>query len=232
MTIKRLSIKQSMNKNVQAIMPQEDERFGFENKLISYLETLQTKQTESEEYQKNLISQFLKSLLPKNFINTSNRIDLAIYNGQDSTSSLGVILEVKSLTNKTEMMTRENINIKAFRETVAYYMGERFSGNLEIKKAIITNGFSWFVIEAKELEKYFYKNSKLHNLYDKWQKGQLSSSKTDFPWIIHRISKKQRNPTIHTGLRCFGVSPIGCAYMLRLSRRKPSRKRGFTPSQL
>lgn len=37
-------------------------------------------------------------------------------------------------------------------------------------------------------------------------------------WIIHRISKKQRNPTIHTGLRCFGVSPIGCAYMLRLSR--------------
>jgi MFS family permease len=52
------------------------------------------------------------------------------------------------------------------------------------------------------------------------------------PWIIHRISKKQRNPTIHTGLRCFGVSPIGCAYMLRLSQRKPSRKRGFTPSQL
>ena len=52
------------------------------------------------------------------------------------------------------------------------------------------------------------------------------------PWIIHRISKKQRNPMIHTGLRCFGVSPIGCAYMLRLSRQKPSRKRGFTPSQL
>jgi hypothetical protein len=27
-----------------------------------------------------------------------------------------------------------------------------------------------------------------------------------YTWIIHRISKKQRNPTIHTGLRCFGVS--------------------------
>lgn len=40
----------------------------------------------------------------------------------------------------------------------------------------------------------------------------------DLTWIIHRISKKQRNPMIHTGLRCFGVSPIGCAYMLRLSR--------------
>ncbi len=169
-----------MNKNVQAIMPQEDEKAEFEKKLISYLETLQAKKTESEEYQKNLISDFLKALLQKNFINTSNRIDLAIYNGQGSTSSLGVIIEVKSLTNKSEMMTRENINAKALRETVAYYMGERFSGNLEIKKAIITNGLSWFIIEAKELEKYFYNNKKLHDLYDKWQKGQLSSSKTDF----------------------------------------------------
>ena len=180
MAIKGLTLKQSMNKNVQAIMPQEDEKAEFEKKLISYLETLQAKQQESEEYQKNLISDFLKSLLPKNFINTSNRIDLAIYNGQDSTSSLGVIIEAKSRTNKSEMMTRENINAKAFRETVAYYMGERFSGNLEIKKAIITNGLSWFVIEAKELEKYFYNNKKLHGLYDKWQKHQLSSSNTDF----------------------------------------------------
>lgn len=180
MAIKALSLKQSMNKNVQAIMPQEDEKAEFEKKLISYLETLQAKKTESEEYQKNLISDFLKALLQKNFINTSNRIDLAIYNGQGSTSSLGVIIEVKSLTNKSEMMTRENINAKALRETVAYYMGERFSGNLEIKKAIITNGLSWFIIEAKELEKYFYNNKKLHDLYDKWQKGQFSSSKTDF----------------------------------------------------
>lgn len=180
MTIKRLSLKQSMNKNVQAIMPQEDEKSEFENKLISYIEQLQGKQTESEEYQKNLISDFLKSLLPNNFINTSNRIDLAIYNGKISTSSLGVILEIKSLSNKSEMMTRDNINVKAFRELIAYYMSERFSNNLEIKKTIITNGLSWFVIEAKELEKYFYNNKKLHDLYHKWQNGQLSSAKTDF----------------------------------------------------
>lgn len=198
MTIKGLSLKQSMNKNVQAIMPQEDEKAGFEKKLISYLERLQTKQTELEEYQKNLISEFLKSLLPKNFINTRNRIDLAIYNGQDSTSSLGVILEVKSLTNKSEMMTRKNINVKAFRETVAYYMRERFSGNLEIKKAIITNGLSWFVIEAKELEKYFYDNNKLHKLYDKWQKRQLSSSKTDF--LYNEVIAPQIDKAIENGI--------------------------------
>lgn len=198
MTIKILSLKQSMNKNVQTIMPQEDEKFEFEKKMVSYLEELQTKQTESEEYQKNLISQFLKSLLPKNFINTSNRIDLAIYNGQGSTSSLGVILEVKSLTNKSEMMTRENINVKAFRELVAYYMGERFSNNLEIKKAIITNGLSWFVIEAKELEKYFYDNKKLNNLYDEWQKGQLSSPTTDF--LYSKVIAPEIDKAIEKGI--------------------------------
>ena len=61
MAIKGLTLKQSMNKNVQAIMPQEDEKAEFEKKLISYLETLQAKQQESEEYQKNLISLILKT---------------------------------------------------------------------------------------------------------------------------------------------------------------------------
>ena len=55
MPIKGLTLKESMNKNVQAIMPQEDEKKAFENKLISYLEILQSKQNESEEHQKNLI---------------------------------------------------------------------------------------------------------------------------------------------------------------------------------
>lgn len=137
MTIKGLTLKESMNKNVQAIMPQEDEKEEFEKKLITYLETLQNKQNESEEHQKNLISDFLKSLLPKNFINTSNRIDLAIYNGQDSTSSLGVIIETKRLNNVNEMMRTDNINTKAFQEAVSYYLNERIvSNNLEIKKLL------------------------------------------------------------------------------------------------
>ncbi|MCZ2025869.1 N-6 DNA methylase [Enterococcus faecium] len=181
MAIKGLTLKESMNKNVQAIMPQEDEKKEFESKLISYIETLDSKKDESEEHQKNIISSFLKSVLPNNFINTSNRIDLAIYNGQDSNSTLGVTIETKRLSNLNEMMTTENLNTKAFQEAVSYYLFERtISENLEIKKSIITNGLSWFVIEAKELEKYFYNNKKLLSLYGKWQKKQLSSSNTDF----------------------------------------------------
>jgi len=179
--IKGITLKESMNRSVQAIMPLDEEKEIFAQKLVSYLTHLTSRESESEEYQKNLLKGFLESLLPYNFINTSSRIDLAIYNGKDSNSTLGVLFECKSLSNKSEMMTTERINSKAFQEIVAYYLNERlFEKNLEVKKCIITNGLSWFVIEAKEFEKHFFKNKKLIDLVTKFKNNQLSSNKTDF----------------------------------------------------
>ena len=181
MAIKGITLKESMNRSVQAIMPLDEEKEIFAQKLVSYLTHLTSRESESEEYQKNLLKGFLESLLPYNFINTSSRIDLAIYNGKDSNSTLGVLFECKSLSNKSEMMTTERINSKAFQEIVAYYLNERlFEKNLEVKKCIITNGLSWFVIEAKEFEKHFFKNKKLIDLVTKFKNNQLSSNKTDF----------------------------------------------------
>lgn len=181
MAIKGITLKESMNKSVQAIMPLEEEKEVFNQKLVGYLTYLRDKELESEEYQKNLLKGFLESVLPYNFINTSSRIDLAIYNGKDANSSLGILFECKSLINKSEMMSTEKINSKAFQEIVYYYLQERlFNKNLEIKKCIITNGLSWFVIEAKEFEKHFFKNKKLVDLVTKFRNNQLSSNKTDF----------------------------------------------------
>lgn len=181
MAIKGITLKESMNRSVQAIMPLDEEKEVFNQKLVSYLTHLKDKEDESEEYQKNLLKGFLESVLPYNFINTSSRIDLAIYNGKDANSSLGILFECKSLTNKSEMMSTEKINSKALQEVVYYYLQERlFNKNLEIKKCIITNGLSWFVIEAKEFEKHFFKNKKLVDLVTKFRNNQLSSNKTDF----------------------------------------------------
>ena len=139
--INAITLKNSMNKSVQAIMPLDEEKETFNKKLVTYLTKLKQNVDESEEFQKGLLKDFLSSLLPNNFINTSKRIDLAIYNGKDSNSSLGVIFECKSLTNKSEMMKTEKINSKALQEAVAYYLQERIiNNNLEIKKIIITNG--------------------------------------------------------------------------------------------
>ena len=100
MAIKGITLKESMNRSVQAIMPLDEEKEIFAQKLVSYLTHLTSRESESEEYQKNLLKGFLESLLPYNFINTSSRIDLAIYNGKDSNSTLGVLFECKSLSNK------------------------------------------------------------------------------------------------------------------------------------
>lgn len=182
--INAITLKNSMNKSVQAIMPLDEEKETFNKKLVTYLTKLKQNVDESEEFQKGLLKDFLSSLLPNNFINTSKRIDLAIYNGKDSNSSLGVIFECKSLTNKSEMMKTEKINSKALQEAVAYYLQERIiNNNLEIKKIIITNGLSWFVIEAKEFEKYFSRNKKLIDLFTKFNNRQLSGNDTNFLYI-------------------------------------------------
>ncbi|ANX13322.1 type II restriction endonuclease [Fictibacillus arsenicus] len=181
MSIQGLTLKQSMSKNIQAIMPQEDDKLVFEANLVGFLENLYAKPEESEEFQKNLLKDFLKECFPNNFINTIERTDLAIYNGPSPESTVGILIESKSLKNKSEMMSKVNYNTKAFQEIIHYYLNERLiRKNLEVKKCIITNGLEWFVIEAKEIEKHFVKNKKLIDLYNKWRLAQLSSVKTDF----------------------------------------------------
>ena len=45
---------------------------------------------------------------------------------------------------------------------------------------LVTNGYDFFVIDSNDLEKYFYKNKKLVDLFKKFEARQLSSTKTDF----------------------------------------------------
>lgn len=170
-----------MSKNIQAIMPQEEDKIIFERNLVEFLENLQARASESEEFQKNLLKDFLQKCLPNNFINTNGRTDLAIYNTPSPESTVGIIIESKSLRNKKEMISKSNYNTKAFQELIHYYLNTRLiHKNIEVKKCIITNGLEWFIFEAKEMEKHFTKNKKLIDLYNKWSLGQLSGNNTDF----------------------------------------------------
>lgn len=176
------NLKQNINRNVEAIMPQDDQKEEFTNALEEYYQKIAENQEQTEEFQKGIFRDFLEKVIPNKFINTSERIDLAIYNGETSKSKVGVIVEYKRLLgNESEMMSKEHLNVKAFRELVAYYLRERIvNGNLEVKKGIVTNGYDFFVIDSNELEKYFYKNKKLVDLFNKFEARQLSSTKTDF----------------------------------------------------
>ncbi len=55
MSIKGITLKESMNHSVQAIMPLDEEKEVFNQKLVGYLTHLRDKELESEEYQKNLL---------------------------------------------------------------------------------------------------------------------------------------------------------------------------------
>lgn len=199
MSVKEVTLKESMNKIVHTIMPLDEEKNRFVSLLTHYLNTLINNQNESEEYQKNLLKDFLSQVLPNNYINTYERIDLAIHNGAASESSPGVIFECKRLNNNSEMMSKRNLNTKAFQEIIYYYLKERIiKHNVEIKKCIVTNGLSWFIIDSKDLEKHFYKNKELLKCFEKFQKKQLSNQTTEF--FYEEIISPAINQAINKGI--------------------------------
>ena len=142
----QLKPKQALNKAFLKVKPNRTEIEAFKNNLITLLD--RTNDTESEEFHKNLVSDFLKKTYydPNHFINTKGRNDLVIHNGNTAKSSVGVIVEAKKPTNKAEMMTTTKLNAKAFQELVLYYLRERITHkNLEVKHLVATNINEWFI---------------------------------------------------------------------------------------
>ena len=124
MDLNKLKPKKALNKAFLKVKPNRTEIEGFKTNLIRLLN--RTNDTESEEFHKNLVSDFLKDTYYKlnHFINTKGRNDLVIHNGPESKTSVGVIIEAKKPTNKSEMVTTTRLNAKAFQELVLYYLRE------------------------------------------------------------------------------------------------------------
>ncbi|MEX2511427.1 MAG: DNA methyltransferase, partial [Cyclobacteriaceae bacterium] len=142
-----------------------------------------TNDTESEEFHKNLVSDFLKSTYyhPHHYINTKGRNDLVIHNGDKAKDSVGVIIEAKKPTNKAEMINTGKLNAKAFQELVLYYLRERITHkNLEVKHLVITNINEWFIFDATTFDRLFAQNNNLVKQFNDFEAGRLADTKTDF----------------------------------------------------
>jgi len=147
-------------------------------------------ENESEEHNKNIVSQFLRDTFYKNDyeINTAGRKDLVIHKGNTSQTPVSIIIEAKSPTNKTEMLSFEKPNAKAFHETIHYFLHERIiKQNKEIKHVIITNIYNWFIFDAVDFEKLFYANKTFKNSYQDWHDKKLLGNTTD--WFYNEIAK-------------------------------------------
>jgi len=198
MEYKELKPRKALNKAFLKVKPNRTEIEGFKQNLITLLD--RTNDTESEEFHKNLVSDFLKDTYYKqnHFINTKGRNDLVIHNGQNANTSVGVIIEAKKPTNRTEMpqafantkinkqtgeqmITNKKLNTKAFQELVLYYLRERITHkNLEVKHLVATNINEWFIFDATLFDRLFAQNKNLVNQFNEFEGGRLADTKTDF----------------------------------------------------
>jgi len=173
--------RKSINKAFLKIKPNRPEIEKFKTNLKRLLAKIDN--VESEENQKNHVRDFLRDTYyeGKYEINTKDRNDLVIHNGKDAKTSVGVILEAKRPANKSEMLTKENINAKAMQELVLYFLRERITqNNKEVKYLIATNVYEWFVFDAQDFEKTFANNKEFVKQFTDFEEKRLSGTKTEF----------------------------------------------------
>ena len=160
----------------------------FQNNLSKLLDGINEKET--EENQKNIVIEFLKNTYYKDLheVNTKGRQDLVIHNDKTAKSSVGVIIEVKRTSNKSEMISAQNPNAKALHELLHYYLKERFiNNNKEIKHLVITNVYEWYVFDGADFERFFFENKQLKEDYKNWTDGKLGINTTE--WFYKEIAK-------------------------------------------
>jgi len=134
----------------KAYLKEKIDKEKFEN-FLNALEFLKKEinEEESEEYNKNLIKDFFQRIEYEK-VNTYENIDLAIYNN----NRIEVLIETKSPSNKTQMITTTDFLKKAFFEALLYFLRESIKKkNYYIKHIIITNTKEWFIFDAVDFDK-------------------------------------------------------------------------------
>jgi adenine-specific DNA-methyltransferase len=138
-----LTIRKALNKAFLKVKPNRAEIDQFKQELNLLLTQVNPK--EHEEFNKNILSDFLKNTFyaPNHFINTKGRNDLVMHHDKSATSKVGVIIEAKRPDNTSEMPTEKrpdrfskpvrsgnvefDLNCKAVQELVLYYLRERIT---------------------------------------------------------------------------------------------------------
>lgn len=179
MKLKQLGIKQSLNKAYRLIKPERSDIEKFKANFKLLLGHINPH--ESEENMKGHVMDFLKNTWysPNFHIATKGRTDFVTHTGKDASHPVGVLFETKKPSNH-EMVTISDLNRKAMHEIVLYYLRERIEHhNNDIKYLVITNIYEWFVFDAPEFERLFFKDRNLVKEYKSWIAKQKVSSNND-----------------------------------------------------
>jgi hypothetical protein len=202
MKLKLLKPKQALNKAYLKEKVVRSAIDNFNNYFKTFLQNTSANKSD-EEHLKAQIAYFLRDTYYKDvaLINPIKKNDLVIHNGKLNTDSVGIIIEVKSLTNKAEMLFTDKPNAKALHELVLYYLRQRFrENNNKIKYLIATNIDEWFLFDANEFDKKIYRNVAIKNLYDTQQKEGK-----DNPWFYDELKKTLETQNLELEVTHFNI---------------------------
>ncbi len=188
----KINTRKALNPAYRKHKPLRKDVTNFTTQLQNCIDAVKLSDSkgESEEHIKSHFTSFFQSTFYKdNYINTKDRIDLAIYLDNTVKSDVGVIIEAKKPSNKAEFLTTKNLNRKALQELLLYYLRERVDNeNNNIKHLIATNGYEWYLFNASDFYDYFYKNKALLKEYKAFRDGLKDTSKNEL--FYNEIAKK------------------------------------------
>lgn len=154
---------------------------AFKAALVKYAQDVQqqktTKQTETTIVAGALMPFFQTNSLGYNCRPYSQKgqsgIDLAILSGGD----VAVIIEAKVVGSK-DMITKHDLNRKAFHEAIFYFMQEREKGNDKLTHIVITDFYEWFVFDAKDFDRLFWRNAQLKKTFHSYHAPNVLTKTT------------------------------------------------------
>lgn len=172
-------IKEIIRKSMLFSKVSEENISLFKAKVKEFFDFLVDGQT--EDTQRGFLHKFLDDTYYKEkylIMDDKDRKDLSILGEYKPSANCNVFIETKS-TISQDMVSENDLQNKAFYETILYYMDERSRHNDELKYVIITNMREWCLIDALEYDRIFWRNNAFRKKYEQFKMGQLSYSTTE-----------------------------------------------------
>ncbi len=171
--------------------PNQEQLKAFETAFNAFLET---NTQENENHHNDAFNDLLKGVF-KYKVKPTKKIDSTILN---ENNKVEVIIEFKALKNPNEFIKKGDLNVKAFHESLLYYLTERKEGNNNLKHLILGTIKEIYIIDANEFE-VFNKDKEIQkafeDCYDK--KGNDPRTKAFYDACQKRLNELDRSLKYH-----------------------------------
>ncbi|MGL2334548.1 DUF7149 domain-containing protein [Helicobacter pylori] len=171
--------------------PNKEQLKAFETAFNAFLET---NPQENENHHNDAFNDLLKGVF-KYKVKPTEKIDSAILN---ENNEVEVIIEFKALKNPNEFIKKGDLNVKAFHESLLYYLRERKGGNNNLKHLILATIKELYIIDADEFE-VFNKDKEIKKAFENChdRKGNDTRTKAFYDACQKRLNELDHSLKYH-----------------------------------